>query len=508
MTKDGMLSRIWPHYGLLALVAMAVMLPSFLFGPGATHSVSFNYIWTSQIGAAMQQGDLYPRWLPQSFEGLGSPAFFFYPPLAYWLTGAIHAVGLSTLQAINMGALLLLFASGVTMHIWLTHRGTHPLAGAILYMLLPYHQLDFWMRGALAEFAAFIWLPLIALAIDRLPHRRGVVLLALSYAGLLITHMPTAMLSAFFLIAPLIGVRAWADRRVILPALTAGGIAVGLAGFYLVPALTLQDAISSQMLWTPGYQPAAWTVWTLNFGLMPCTALGLAFLAWPSRSVWTAIVLVGGLAAMNLIPFLWDIPPLSRAQFPWRLLGIVEFAAVTAVMARRPSFVSGGIAIAFFTQPYIRLFVVAAATMGHPVDYAKMAHQMPDAVEYLPAGFNIGLIGEGRIANLNGYRTLPGGAEIDVKRAGPVTLRHAAFPVWRVTRDGREVASTGPLITFQAQPGHYRIERVTIWQEVAGLALSLAAALSLALIFWRGRKSPAGEPIPLRVTTFPRRQPA
>ncbi|HEX7821822.1 MAG TPA: 6-pyruvoyl-tetrahydropterin synthase-related protein [Sphingobium sp.] len=472
-----------PQYGLLALIALLVMLPSFLLGPGATHSVSFNYIWTSQFAAAMQHGDLYPRWLPGSFEGLGSPTFYFYPPMTYWLTGGLDALGLSTLQAINMGALLLLFVSGVTMHMWLSHRGTHPLAGAILYMLLPYHQLDFWMRGALAEFAAFIWLPLIALAIDRLPHRRGVLLLALSYAGLLITHMPTAMLSAFFLIAPLIGVRAWADRRVILPALIAGGIAVGLAGFYLVPALTLQDAIFSQMLWTPGYQPAAWTVWTLNFGLMPCTALGLAFLAWPSRSVWTVIVVVGGLAALNLIPFLWNIPPLSRAQFPWRLLGIVEFAAVTAVMARRPSFVSGGIAIAFFTQPYVRLFVVAAVTMGHPVDYAKMARQMPDAVEYLPAGFDIGLIGEGRIANLKGYRNLPEGMEIDVKRAGTVSLHHAAFPIWRVTRDGREVPSTGPLITFQAKPGHYRIERVTIWQEVAGSLCTLMAALLILMLY-------------------------
>jgi len=482
MAEIGVISRTWRQYGLLALVAAAALLPSFLFGPGATHSVSFNYIWTSQIGTAMQHGDFYPRWLPNSFEGLGSPAFFFYPPLAYWLTGAIHAVGLSALQAINMGALLLLFASGVTMHIWLSHRGTHPLAGAILYMLLPYHQVDFWMRGALAEFAAFIWLPLIALAIDCLPHRRGVTLLALSYAGLLITHMPTAMLSAFFLIAPLIGMRAWVDGRVILPAIAAGAIAVGLAGFYLIPALTLQDAISSQMLWTPGYQPPAWTVWTLNFGLMPCIALGLAVLAWSSRSVWTVIVVVGAMAAINLVPILWDIPPLSRAQFPWRLLGIVEFAAITAVMSRRPSFMSSGIAIALFTQPYIRLFAVAVATMGHPVDYAKMAWQMPDAVEYLPAGFDVGLIGEGFIANLNAYRTLPRGRDIDVKQAGSVTIHHAAFPIWRVTRDGREVPSVGPLITFQAQPGHYRIKRVTIWQEIAGpLCTLMTAALFLML---------------------------
>lgn len=476
----------WPQYGLLTLVALVVMLPSFLYGPGATHSVSFNYIWTSQFGAAMQQGDLYPRWLPDSFEGLGSPAFFFYPPLAYWLTGGLDALGLSTLQAINMGAFLLLAASGITMHMWLSHRGTHPLVGSLIYMLLPYHQLDFWVRGALAEFAAFVWIPLIALAIDRLPHRRGMLLLALSYAGLLITHLPTAMLAGFFLIAPLVAVRAWSNRTVLLPAASAGAFATALAGFYLVPALTLQGAISSQMLWTPGYQPSAWTIWTLSPGLMPCIALALAILAWPTRSVWAVIVVVGGMAALNLIPFLWDIPPLGYAQFPWRLLGIVEFAGVTALMTYAPTIARAGIAAALLVQPYIYVTGVAIANMDRPVDYAKMARQMPDAVEYLPAGFDRALIGEGRIADLRGYAKLPEGSEIDVRHAGIVTLRHAAFPIWRVTRDGQEVASTGPMITFAAQPGRYRVERVILWQEVAGALCTLAAAM-LTLHIWRGR---------------------
>ncbi|WP_070155376.1 6-pyruvoyl-tetrahydropterin synthase-related protein [Sphingobium phenoxybenzoativorans] len=478
--------RHWPHYGLLTLVALVVMLPSFLYGPGATHSVSFNYIWTSQFGAAMQQGDLYPRWLPDSFEGLGSPAFFFYPPLAYWLTGGLDALGLSTLQAINMGAFLLLAASGIAMHLWLTHRGTHPLVGSLIYMLLPYHQLDFWVRGALAEFAAFVWIPLIALAIDRLPHRRGVLLLALSYAGLLITHLPTAMLAGFFLITPLVAVRAWPDRAILLSAASAGALAIALAGFYLVPALTLQDAISSQMLWTPGYQPAAWTIWTLSPGLMPCIALALAILAWPTRSVWAVIVVAGGMAALNLIFFLWDIPPLGRAQFPWRLLGIVEFAAVTALMTYYPSIVRAGIAAALLIPPYIYVTGVAIANMDRPVDYAKMARQMPDAAEYLPVGFDRALIGEGRIANLSQYRDLPKGPEIEVKQAGSVSLHRAAFPIWRVTRDGREVPSTGPVITFAAQPGLYRVERVMIWQEAAGALCTLAAAL-LALLAGLGR---------------------
>lgn len=53
---------------LFALVAAVLMLPAFLFGPGDSHSAAYNYIWTSQFGSEMAQGNLYPRWLPDSFE--------------------------------------------------------------------------------------------------------------------------------------------------------------------------------------------------------------------------------------------------------------------------------------------------------------------------------------------------------------------------------------------------------------------------------------------------------
>ena len=62
-----------------------------------------------------------------------------------------------------------------------------------------------------------------------------------------------------------------------------------------------------------------------------------------------------------------------------------------------------------------------------------------------------------------------------------MTLHHADFPIWRIMRDGSPVPHQGPLINFDAKPGLYRIERVTIWQEKVGAIVSLLAALLLAL---------------------------
>ena len=469
---------------ILTLVGIGALLPSLVLGPGATHSHLYNNMWTAHFGEQMAAGHLYERWLPKSFEGLGAPTFYFYPPLAYWVSGGLHALGLTVSQAINGAGLLLLIASGLTMHAWLSARGTYPLLGAILYMLAPYHLYNFHVRGALAEFAALVWLPLIALGIERLPRRRGLLLLALSYGGLIITHLPLAVLTGVFLIGPLMLRRIWQEPRAFLPGVLAGVIALGLSAFFLLPAATLQDHISTVLLWGPGYQAKDWSIYNTNFTMFTGPALALVILAWPARSFWTVLTVIGALAAVRLMPFVWDIPLLNKTQFPWCMMGIVEFTAITALLSCqlhriRMVFAAGAVLLVF---AYALMFSRALDALNHPVDYALIDRIKPDAPEYLPKGFDISLVEkEYRWTDVRKFRALPRGNEIQVRAAGPITIHQADFPIWRVTRDGAPVPHKGPLISFDAQPGIYRIERITIWQEKAGLAISIIVALLLLL---------------------------
>jgi hypothetical protein len=107
---------------------------------------------------------------------------------------------------------------------------------------------------------------------------------------------------------------------------------------------------------------------------------------------------------------------------------------------------------------------------------------MPDAPEYLPKGFDTSLVEkEYRWTDMRRFRTLPRGNEFRVRTARRITVHQADFPIWRVMRNGSPVPHQGPIISFDAQPGIYRIERVAIWQEEAGLAISMMAALLLGL---------------------------
>ena len=110
----------------------------------------------------------------------------------------------------------------------------------------------------MAEHAAFVWLPLIALGMRALPGRRGVAAVAVAYGGLIMTHLPVALLATVFLIFPLAVHRVLQAPAALGPGLLGGGLGVGLAGIYLFPALTLQDHVSIEVLWTPHHQVRTW----------------------------------------------------------------------------------------------------------------------------------------------------------------------------------------------------------------------------------------------------------
>jgi hypothetical protein len=410
--------------------------------------------------------------MPDAFEGLGSPTFYFYPPLVFWLAGAFGAA-LPTLSAVNLTGFTLLLLSGLAMRLWLREIGGHPI-GAALYMLAPYHLYDFYVRGALAEFGAYVWFPLIALGI----HRRRPSLIALSYAGLILTHLPSAVLASVFLIAPI------ALRTSLRPVVIgiSGGLA--LAAAYLLPALSLQSYVSIDALWSEFYRPANWAAWRylsdpVYVSIQLLTALGLSVAVFFSRSFWALMTICCAAMALCLLPFFWSLPLLDRVQFPWRLLSVVEFAAVTAVCLRPPPKLTAAISLAILAAPFTCLVSLTMAGAKIPVAAAEAPP------EYLPKGVDLSSVtSQQRDVDLSRYRGLPRGDAIVVDRPGTYAFARFAFPIWKI--EGQLPAK---VLTFRAdRPGIYRIERRYIWQEIVGSTVSILTAILLFFGFVWSRR--------------------
>lgn len=490
------------------------MAPALIHGAPTADSGSYNYIWTAQIAQEMARGVIYPRWLLHSFEGLGAPTFYFYPPLAYWIAGLFAQV-VDVGRALGAAAFVLLYASGLAMYAWLKPRTPYALIGACLYMLAPYHVADFYVRSALAEFGAFAWLPLIALGIDRVDRRWGPPLLAVAYAGLLCTHLPTALLASVLMIPPLVIWRCRLEPALLVRGGLAGLAGVLLAAFYLAPALTLQDQTLMQpLLWGHRFDPLPnsalgfflnphpWLVITTEVGAAWALIAVVGLMARRTDRLWPILTLVAVACAMGLIPLL-SLPFLRKIQFPWRALEIVEFVGVTTIALglTRPLILA--VTAGFAVQALVPL---SDAMLKHePVPAYLLAHQV-DALEYLPADFRpvpqtrappdlSALAGPPVRGATQTGATADGSLSVKAAADGPVTIRRAKFPRWQVLGPHGAVPQLpGPLIAFNARAGEtYRLVPVRTLAETVGLWLSLAGLLITAAL-WRFGTMRAREP--------------
>jgi hypothetical protein len=537
---------------VLLIAAALLLAPSLVVGNLITHSSPQNLAWAAQFADQFRAGVLYPRWLPDSFDGLGSPTFYFYPPIAFWVDALVSIVtfdALSVSYRLSLSPVLLLWASGIAMHAWLKAEATSPRAafyGALAYMAAPYHLLDHYYRGAYAEFAAYVVLPVVALAVRRIAERQrfGPVLLALAYAALAMTHLPTALLISVTALPAYVLYRAW-RLGAAKPALgffvrcaLAGALGLGLAAIYLVPALTLQDWIAVDTFWAPFYRVELWFLlapgrWPASLdmmqviawlaaaygiaaiGVLAVLAKGRTWRGWRFEAAFWAFVCIGCLLLIaGALPWFWKIPFVAKVQFPWRLMIVVEFAAISALclMPWRP----WSRATAYVFLAAIIVLVPGVAEMASGIllrmQVSSAQQEAPqDLRQFEPAGFpqkEIGyadlglepLKGMPAIACTPESRTCrianePSGAlgvEIDADVPTAVVLRRFYYPFWRLD-PALPVVATDPLrlVSFTVPAGRrtYHLQRVAVPQEELGWALSglsLALLLAWAAAAWRG----------------------
>lgn len=322
---------------VLALASALLVLPIWLQGGTQGHDLFHHLLSGHYFARQLWQGELYPRWLMAMNGGFGSPTFFFYPPLPYYVSALFAGPVAPAQQAIYPllgSATLALLLSGAFAYLWL--RATTPpgraLAVSLLYLILPYHlAMDLYARFALAEFWAFAWAPLILLGQD-LTHRglrQGLPLLILGLALLAFSHLPSLLL-----MMGLVSVRAlwfaWRSRT-LAPcwiALGAQGLGLCMAAALLLPALADQGAISMELMRGGMFDfrrnfldrlPSGWGDWRFRGHLAWQSLLTLALLliAWaaareprhPELLCWGALGVGAFLMMLPLSQPLWSLLP-------------------------------------------------------------------------------------------------------------------------------------------------------------------------------------------------------
>jgi hypothetical protein len=470
----------------LIITALVTILPAALGPVRLNDSYWIDLVWLEQFARELSQGTLYPRWLPLSHGGLGSPVFYYYPPTAFYLASLFALTGIGTYVALvaAFGAANLISGAGV--YLWLKGQCERPLPWALLFMVAPYHLFNFYLRGALAEFVATAALPFVMLGIRQiaLGRPRAFACTAVAYAVLVMSHLPLALLASVFLFLPYTLANAWRSPAKLSRVAAALGMGILAAAIYLVPAIALEPYRSSADLWAlPYLQPANWTIWsvkslhvaTFRAMLMVSGAIALATATVLARcrSAWGVWALALTALAIGVVPFIWLVPPLNTVQFPFRILPVAEFSLITAAaLAPRKQIPLGLLSMLFVA---FAVLTVTAQTESSPFGESALRAHHPDVPENLPPGerpyswpskWALQLATEHRQPQFDGKVTVE-----------PVFY----FPAWKVSCAGTAVPTfPAPHTVLLAHQGS-GCSRSLVWTsaEKTGAAISLAALLLL-----------------------------
>lgn len=348
---------IWGLVLCLAFVGLAYL------GTPEGHSYRFNMSWAQAFHEARMLGDPYPRYLPGLWQGFGGKDFYFYAPLPFYLSSAVQTIlpGLDVNAAFAIMGAGLWVASAISGYIFLRVLFPSGAAqiGAGLYAVLPYHLTGDWViRQAIGEFAAYIFLPLVAFGIVKvMREQRMNVILPLSIALISLSHLLITLLTAVIFL-PVVMVWGARHRAECVPVLwrlillTALGL--GVSAVYWGPAILHLQDVSADFLSRAYFRPENWLLWDGRDAPNPGVDWGSKFLLYLSL----VSVLVGWLVSRRLEPseakeslllwsfipvgfatflmsgasaLIWTHTPLSMVQFPWRLLSIIDFGVAVSV---------------------------------------------------------------------------------------------------------------------------------------------------------------------------------
>lgn len=371
---------------LLAVILIAV-LPLAWRGPSCGQDFDFHLDNWLEVVAHWKAGILYPHWAASPNYLAGEPRFVFYPPLS-WLAGGLLGLVLPWNWTGLAFTLLALAGAGFSFRAmaraWMPEDSA--TIAACLYVVNPYMLFVAYERGAMAELLAATWIPLLvlfALCNDSERARSSFLPLAFTVAALWLTNAPAAVMGCYML-AVIVAVAAFTTRswRPIARALPAVALGLGLASFWLIPAIYQQRWVQIKLAIGPlmhvedsflfGFVPlanvptddqfdtiyhnhilslASW----ITLALILATALAAALATRTARrkrtSLWTPLLVTAAIITLLQFRFsdlLWrHIPELQYLQFPWRwmlVLGFI-FAALAGLAIKREQATRRAIAV-------------------------------------------------------------------------------------------------------------------------------------------------------------------
>ena len=367
----------WLLFALFCFgIALISLAPYWFHGVNLEHDTCFHLSRIEGLAQSFKEGVFLPRIYPYKNNNFGYASPLFYSDFFLVLPALLYNAGLSLARSYQFLLLLCGFFSAGFMGILTMKISKRQLAAyfsSFLYIFSLYRLTDIYVRGALGEVLAFVFMPVALIGIYEVlwADNKKWPWLAAGYSGLLLSHT-----ISFYLMVLSFGVfilfrhhELSQQKHRIVAIVKAVLWSLGLCSFYLWPML---EQITSQELYLHYYAGSsdlaatalnAWqyTEMTMNFavssvfnepGQALSTNLGLLIPVLPLLGIFLFdqkkteerkfLCLLCGLGyfcyflCSRLFP--WEYFAWMRIiQFPWRLMSLADLflCPVAAVITVR-----------------------------------------------------------------------------------------------------------------------------------------------------------------------------
>lgn len=557
--RNGLSSLPLPLCLALLLLASVIMMTPQLLADGATGVVREDILtygrWARQFMASLSEGTIIPRWMPDDFNGFGSPAFQHYPPLAFYLAAFFTIFTDSIILSMKLVKTLALFftASGIFLLLRRYFSPAVALSSSLFFISFPYTVSQYYLFSSYSSVISFAWYCPILLLLLRHDKSRNLLHLlgaGLMFGLLILTHVIGAYMFLLMLIPVLlIAATRSAPGGRLLPIIVTTLSGGALSAYYLVPAfddLSIRGTrtggipFSDQFLFSdsPLSLHAGWSVYYAIFENTTLVLMALVALLTtivvkcgrqPARPLMLALIAVS-LASLFLLcraslPLWETIPFMTRVGYPARwimvlnmsvaLLSASGFRLLEEVLPSKRSFFLATAIMVALCLPADTLYIRNAPVIPEAEMFASPGVDWLD--EYLPA--TVDRADSLPLAPVERLRVVSGCAEtelvswrpeyrhIRIRASEPSLLRLGTFffPAWKAELDGTPwpLAAEGGsgAQVIQVPSGHHDlvIRFGPTTGQRGGLIITLVSLVLLVVFLLRRRlraPCPAGDPLP------------
>ena len=345
----------------ITLISFFAILDLFKQGLPLTHDGQDHVARIANFYQNLIEGNIIPRWAGNLNWGYGHPILEFLYPLPSYIASFFHFLGFGLVNSVKIVFGLGMILSGLFMYSWLSQflRKSAAFVGAILYVYAPYRFVDLYVRGAIGEHMAFVFLPLVLFFLYKISKRLSAVYIvggSFSLAGLVLSHnaislmfLPIVFLYALFMVF-------FSKRRVTLTFhyLATLILGFGLSSFFWIPAFiegkyTLRDIVTDSDYSTRfvAFKDFIYGKWSFGGTVQLSKQVGVVqwfsviasfFVAFylfnKKNKLWIMVAsafLIFWLTIFLMTSssiFLWEkVSLLQKFQFPWRFLSVSVFAS-------------------------------------------------------------------------------------------------------------------------------------------------------------------------------------